>query len=75
MQQKERNFNKFQISQSLYIKLSLNTVNLKTDTENINYFYNNLILKCSTDNNKRAKQTKHKKADSLKSPLIQKPNP
>ena len=40
------------------MKLSSNSVNLKTDTENINNFYNNLILLLhSTNNNNSNKQT------------------
>ena len=54
---KEINYNIVRIYESLFIKLNSNTVNVKTDTENINNCYNNLIFLHLTDNINN-KQTK-----------------
>ena len=50
---KERNYNKFKIYESLRIERNLNTVNIKTDIENINYYNNSLLLHSSNNNNNK----------------------
>ena len=42
MIQKRKSYNNLKICERLYVKSNVNTINLKTDTYNINDIYNNL---------------------------------